>query len=493
LHAEREQRSGDQPLETPELLSRFPQQTVLVVGDVVLDEYLAGTCSRVSPEAPVPVVHVDTARQRATLGGAANTAANVASLGGDAVLIGLIGDDGAGARVRALCEEARIGFHPIVDGRPTSRKARVIGQRQQLLRLDYEETHAVSERTEAALLAQFQRFLPSASIVVISDYAKGLLTFKVTQAVIGEAHAAGIHVIVDPRSEHFDHYRHCDYITPNWKESQELIGVPYAEPTSDRIRATGIALRDRLGSNVVLTLGPGGMAVFNRNSDAHFCLPTVAREVFDVSGAGDTVVAALALARAAGADLESAARLANRAAGVVVGKLGTAIVSPEELLDDRSAENRLVTRDRLAALSTKHKAKGQVVVTLNGGFDLLHAGHLHIIAEARQQGDILIVGLNSDASIRGYKGVHRPIIPERERAAMLLALAAVDYVHIFDETVPMPFLEAVKPHVHVNGSEYGSDCIEAGVVRAHGGRIHVVDKVTGLSTSEILARIRASP
>ena len=234
------------------------------------------------------------------------------------------------------------------------------------------------------------------------------------------------------------------------------------------------------------------MAVFDCKSDTDFRLPTLAREVFDVSGAGDTVVAALALARAAGADLESAARLANRAAGVVVGKLGTAIVSPDELLDDWSAENRLVTRDQLAALSARHKAKGHIVVTLNGAFDLLHAGHLHIIAEARQQGDVLIVGLNSDASIRRYKGAHRPIIPERDRAAMLLALAAVGYVHIFDEPVPMPFLEAVKPHVHVNGSEYGSECIEASVVRAHGGRILVVDKVTGLSTSEILDRIRAS-
>ena len=214
--------------------------------------------------------------------------------------------------------------------------------------------------------------------------------------------------------------------------------------------------------------------------------------MFDVSGAGDTVVATFALAKAAGADLGSAVRLANQAAGVVVGKLGTATVSREELLDLGFRDHRLVGREQLALLSAALKAQGKQVVTLNGSFDMLHAGHLFILEEARKQGDALIVGLNSDASIRQYKGPDRPIIPQADRARMLLALRVVDYVHLFDETVPMPFLEEVKPHVHVNGSEYGADCVEAPAVKRHGGRIHIVEKIPGLSTSQILARIRAS-
>lgn len=478
-------------MDTPDLLSRFPQVTVLVIGDVLLDEYVSGDCSRLSPEAPVPILRVDRARVRWTLGGAANTAANVASLGGRATLIGITGDDDAGQRVSDLCRERRIDLVAVRDGRPTIRKSRVVGQRQQLLRLDYEDASPISAGTEAEVLAEFRRLLPASSIVVLSDYAKGLITSVVGQTIIAEAHAAGKEVVVDPRPEHLQHYLHCDYVTPNWKESQELLGRPLAEASPSRVTEVGAALRERLGSTVVLTLGPGGMAIFDRDSDAQFDLPTVAREVFDVSGAGDTVVATLALARAAGADLITAARLSNHAAGIVVGKLGTATVSAAELLDDRSAGTRLVSRAGLRPLAERLRAQGQTIVTLNGSFDLLHAGHLHIIDEARRQGDVLIVGLNSDASVRAYKGPTRPIVPEAYRAAMLLALRAVDYVHIFDETVPMPFLDEVRPHVHVNGSEYGAECIEAPLVTSHGGHIHVVDKVAGLSTSDIVSRIRA--
>jgi D-beta-D-heptose 7-phosphate kinase/D-beta-D-heptose 1-phosphate adenosyltransferase len=358
--------------------------------------------------------------------------------------------------------------------------------------MDYEETHPVTSVTEAAILAAFRRRLPEASLVVLSDYAKGFFTKSLVQAVIREAHAAGREVLIDPRPQHATYYGGCDYITPNWKETQGLLGQAECDAGDDLVAANGLALRDMLGSNVILTLGPKGMAVFARGSEASLRLPTQAREVYDVSGAGDTVVAAFSLAKAAGADLESAVRLANQAAGVVVGKLGTATVTREELLDLAFRDHRLVERGRLAALSASLKAQGRKVVTLNGSFDLMHAGHLHILEEARKQGDVLIVGLNSDASIRQYKGPDRPIIPEDYRARMLLALRVVDYVHVFDEAVPMPFLEEVRPHVHVNGSEYGADCIEAPTVKKHGGAIHIVEKIPGLSTSAILDRIRGT-
>jgi D-beta-D-heptose 7-phosphate kinase/D-beta-D-heptose 1-phosphate adenosyltransferase len=476
----------------PSLLARFDAQTVLVLGDVFLDEYLSGDCSRLSPEAPVPVLRVESRKTRRVMGGAANTAANVASLGGKAVLIGLIGDDAHGREFEELAKEKGIELAPVRDGRPTMKKIRLLGQRQQLLRLDYEETHAVSDATGQAVLAAFRKHLPKVSMVVLSDYAKGFFTEAMTQSIIRESHAAGREVLIDPRPQHTAFYVGCDYVTPNWKESQGMLGQGECDPGDEHVAKNGLALRDKLGCTVILTLGPKGMAVFERGSDRRFTLPTQAREVFDVSGAGDTVVAAFSLAKAAGADLEDAVRLANQAAGIVVGKLGTATVTREELLDQGLRDHRLVERSQLAKLSAGLKAEGRKVVTLNGSFDLMHAGHLHILEEARKQGDVLIVGLNSDASIRRYKGPDRPIIPQDYRARMLLALRTVDYVHIFDETEPMPFLEQVKPHVHVNGSEYGADCIEAPTVKAHGGSIHIVEKIPGLSTSDILARIRAA-
>jgi D-beta-D-heptose 7-phosphate kinase / D-beta-D-heptose 1-phosphate adenosyltransferase len=484
-------------MDTPALLGRFDAHTILILGDVFLDEYLSGDCSRLSPEAPVPILKVEALRTRRVLGGAANTAANVASLGGKAILVGLIGEDAHGREFREITAALGIELDPIHDGRPTMKKIRLLGQRQQLLRLDYEETHDISGGTEKAVLAAFRRHLPKASMVVLPDYAKGFFTHDLVQAIIKETHAAGKEVLIDPRPQHRSYYPGCDYITPNWKETQGLLGQAECEADDALVVRNGLALRDKLGTHVILTLGAKGMAVFargsERGSDRPIRLPTVAREVFDVSGAGDTVVATFALAKSAGADLESAVRLANQAAGVVVAKLGTATVTREELLDLEFRDHRLVARAHLAALSARLKAEGKRIVTLNGSFDLMHAGHLYILEEARKQGDVLIVGLNSDASIKQYKGPTRPIIPEDYRARMLLALRTVDYVHLFDETEPMPFLEEVKPHVHVNGSEYGADCIEAPTVKRHGGRIHIVEKIPGLSTSEILAKIRSLP
>jgi D-beta-D-heptose 7-phosphate kinase / D-beta-D-heptose 1-phosphate adenosyltransferase len=478
-------------MDTTELLSRFASQTVLVLGDVFLDEFLSGDCSRLSPEAPVPVLKIDEGKTRRVLGGAANTAANVASLGAKAVLIGIDGDDWHGKRFQELVRATGIEFDSIRDGRPTMRKTRLVGQGQQLLRLDYEETPTVSDDTAGKILAAFRKRLPAAGIVVLSDYAKGFLTEAMTQTLIKEAHAAGKEVLVDPRPQHASYYLNCDYVTPNWKESQGLLGQTESDPTEALILENGSALRDALHTHVILTLGPRGITFFDRDSGSHFNLPTQAREVFDVSGAGDTVVATFALARASGGGLEDSVRLANKAAGVVVGKFGTATVTREELLDAEPGESRLLNRAQLAPLAQTLKAQGKRIVTLNGSFDLLHAGHLHILEEARKKGDVLIVGLNSDASVRAYKGPRCPIIPEDQRARMLLALRAVDFVHIFDETEPMPFLAEIKPHIHVNGSEYGPDCIEAPLVKSNGGEIHIIEKIPGLSTSEIRARIRA--
>jgi len=472
-------------------LSAFTGARILVLGDCMVDEYLTGDCSRLSPEAPVPILRVDPDKTRRVLGGAANTAANIASLGGTPVLFALHDPlDGAGRSFADLCRATGIDVVPFADGRPTMVKTRLVGQQQQLLRLDREDTRDLSPDTEAAVLAAFRAALPAAAAVVLSDYAKGFLTASLTPALIREARAAGKPVILDPRPQHGPRYHGADYVTPNWKESLGLLGWSERAATPENVKAVGDALRALLGAHVLLTLGPAGIALFDRDSGEHFHMPTAAREVFDVSGAGDTVVAAFTLARATGQEPRVAVEIANRAAGLVVAKLGTATVTREEILRDALEGDRLVARDRLAPLAALLRAQGKRVATINGSFDLLHAGHLHILEDARRQGDVLIVGLNSDASVKRYKSADRPLIGEADRARMLLALRSVDYVHIFDEDVPMPFLEEVKPDVHTNGSEYGAECVEAPTVKKHGGRIHIVEKVPGLSTSAIVERIK---
>jgi D-beta-D-heptose 7-phosphate kinase/D-beta-D-heptose 1-phosphate adenosyltransferase len=374
-------------------------------------------------------------------------------------------------------------------GVPTIRKTRVIGQQQQIVRLDYEDVSRPSAGAAARVRDLALEHLKTADVVVISDYAKGLLTAAIAREVIAAAAAARCPVVIDPRPEHREFYHGCDYITPNWRESRALLRWPEVDPTPDAVQETARALARELSTNVVLTLGPHGMRFCSRDASEEFSMPTLAREVFDVSGAGDTVVAAFALARAVGISHERAVAIANQAASIVVGKFGTATVSPSEMVRT-SGDQRLVGRADLAALGTGLRAKGQRLVTINGSFDVLHAGHLHILREARRQGEVLLVGLNSDASVRRYKGADRPVVPEAQRAEMLLALRTVDFVHIFDEADPIVFIETVRPDVHVNGAEYGTACVEAEAVREVGARLHLVDRVPGLSTSGLFDAIR---
>jgi D-beta-D-heptose 7-phosphate kinase/D-beta-D-heptose 1-phosphate adenosyltransferase len=472
---------------TASFLADFSKRRVVVLGDAILDEYLSGECSRISPEAPVPVLRVNHVRR--VLGGAANTAANIISLGGRATLIALVGNDEGGATLRDLAARSGLDLQAVDSGGATLRKTRVVGQQQQIVRLDYEEVGSLDPAIEFKILERFNASVCEADVVVISDYAKGLLSQSLTQAVIHRAHEGGRQVVIDPRPQHRDFYLGCDYLTPNWKEARALLKLADTEPTLEAIDITARAIASELETNVVLTLGAHGMSFCDKRALERFSVPTMAREVFDVSGAGDTVVAAFALAVAAGANHATAVSVANRAASVVVGKFGTATVAAEEVL--QSADTiRLVPRGALSQLAETLRARGKRIVTINGSFDLLHAGHLYILNEASQQGDVLIVGLNSDRSVRSYKGPDRPLVPGRHRAEMLLALRMVDYVHVFDELDPIAFLREVKPDVHVNGSEYGAECIEAEVVRQGKGRVHIVERIPDLSTSGLLDSIR---
>jgi D-beta-D-heptose 7-phosphate kinase / D-beta-D-heptose 1-phosphate adenosyltransferase len=439
------------------LVSGFANRRVLVLGDAILDEYLSGDCSRISPEAPVPVVKVNSVRR--VLGGAANTAANIAALGGRATLVALVGSDDTGATLAECARDAGVDLQPVHNGTPTLRKTRVVGQHQQIVRLDYEDVRLPGAASEGSILAMFEAHIEASDIVVLSDYAKGFLSEKLARNIIARAHDASRQVVVDPRPQHRDYYTGCDYVTPNWRESCGLLGLPDQEPSPESAKSVAHQLAAVLNANVVLTLGPHGISFCGRKGTEQFAMPTLAREVFDVSGAGDTVVATLALALAAGADHEAAVTLANKAASVVVGKFGTATLTAEELLGEHDGL-RLVPRHALRTLAATLRARGKRIVSINGSFDVLHAGHLHILNQARQQGDVLVVGLNSDNSVRSYKGPGRPIVPERRRAEMLLALRVVDYVHIFDEADPIEFLTELRPDVHANGAEYGEHCIE---------------------------------
>lgn len=313
----------------PALLERIAGRRVLVVGDIILDEYLDGDAARISPEAPVPVLRFTA--QQAVLGGAANTAANVASLGGRATLVGLLGDDAAGAAVRRMCSEAGIVVEALSDGRETTRKVRVVSRQQQLLRIDYETTAEIDAPRRARLLDAVGAHASAADVVVISDYAKGMLSSPVLEGICAKAVAAGRAVVIDPRPQHAAYYTGCDYLTPNWKEALALVGEADADPTPDAVRQVGGRVRDRFLAGVLLTLGARGMVFFAKDGSAPLEVPAEAREVFDVSGAGDTVAAAFALAIAGGCAPAEAVWLANRAAAVVVGKRGTATVTPDEL------------------------------------------------------------------------------------------------------------------------------------------------------------------
>jgi D-beta-D-heptose 7-phosphate kinase/D-beta-D-heptose 1-phosphate adenosyltransferase len=477
------------------VFSSFPfnelnSQRILVIGDLLVDEYIIGECGRISPEAPVPVVQAKSSYR--VLGGAANTAANVASMGGKVTLMGLIGADEAGTFFQTEVQKQGLEFIPFQDGRPTIKKSRVLGPQQQLLRIDYEETHSISKELSQSVHQAVEEQLPQVDIVVLSDYAKGFLAGDLCKNIIASANKLGIPTVVDPKVSHWDSYINCGYITPNWKEGLEILGKPYTHPDPTIAKNIAQELSEKLHCNVVLTMGPEGICFYPKESiqkEDAFILPTEAKEVFDVSGAGDTVVAWLSMGLASGLSHRDAIHWANVAAGIVVGKQGTSVLHPTDF-DSHEQFAPLVEREQLAPLSKALNAQGKKVVTLNGSFDLLHSGHLHILREAKKQGDVLIVGLNSDSSVRGYKGPTRPIITEQERANMLLGLQDVDYVHIFSEADPIAFLVEIRPHVHVNGAEYGEDCIEADVVQEHGGKIHIVTLKEGLSTSSIVKKIQ---
>lgn len=468
-------------------MPRFDKAQVLVVGDLMLDRYWQGPTSRISPEAPVPIVKVEQHEDRP--GGAANVALNVTALGAGVSLVGLVGDDEAGIALEKQLQSARVNCaFSKTDGEPTITKLRVISRHQQLIRLDFEEPFS-SDYGEQVVNATTP-LLANVGVLVLSDYGKG--TLSDCQRLVREAKAQNVAVLVDPKGCDFTRYRGATLLTPNLSEFEAIVGVC---KTEDELVTRGQALVKTLELDALLvTRSEQGMTLIRANKEElHF--PARAREVFDVTGAGDTVISTLAAALAAGEDLPNAVALSNIAASIVVGKLGTAAISAPELRREVSKEQRaekgVVTEEQLLIALADARAAGESIVFTNGCFDILHAGHVGYLAQARAQGDRLVLAINSDESVSRLKGLGRPINPVERRMAVLSGLEAVDWVLYFDEDTPERLLEQVRPDVLVKGGDYGIDGVVGGeFVRSYGGEVKVLSFLDDCSTTAIVEKIQ---
>ncbi|MBA2593257.1 MAG: bifunctional D-glycero-beta-D-manno-heptose-7-phosphate kinase/D-glycero-beta-D-manno-heptose 1-phosphate adenylyltransferase HldE [Pseudomonadota bacterium] len=465
----------------------FQSASILVVGDVILDRYWSGATGRISPEAPVPVVHVTVSEERP--GGAANVAANVAALGAGVMLIGVTGADEAAAVLADRLEALRVRCRfTRVAGSPTTVKLRVLSQHQQLIRLDFELHNEVGGWMEQ-LFEDFRSALPGAQVVVLSDYAKGSLAN--VERIIDLARSQGKPIVVDPKGRDFSRYRGAQVLTPNTKELEAVVGECAGR---DELIDKGRRLCETLGlAALLVTRGERGMLLIPREGEETE-FPAKAREVYDVTGAGDTVVAVLATALAAGQDLKHAAALANTAAGIVVGKLGAASVSVEELAaalhDEVGAAAGIVSENVLIGLVERARLRGETVVMTNGCFDILHAGHVRYLAEARALGDRLVVAVNDDASAGRLKGPGRPVNPLAQRLAVLAGLRSVDWVVPFTEDTPERLICRVRPEVLVKGGDYRPEQIAGhGCVTDGGGRVVTLPLVAGCSSTRVVTAL----
>ena len=472
-------------------LPRFIQARVLVLGDIMLDRYWEGPTSRISPEAPVPVVKVEQITDRP--GGAGNVALNIAALGTGVRLGGYCGTDEMADSLQDMLSGAGVDcVFTRVQGRPTTTKLRVISRHQQLIRLDFEEPAQSSGADAAPALADtLPAMLEGCQVLVLSDYAKGALVAP--QRLIELARARGIPVLVDPKGSDFARYRGASVLTPNLQELEAVVG-PCA--TESELVAKGGQLMAELELQALLvTRGEHGMTLL-RPGQEELHMPARAREVFDVTGAGDTVIAVLAAAVAAQAELPRAVALANIAAGIVVGKLGTAAVSGPELRravqQDQGSERGALSLEQLQVAIADARSHGERVVFTNGCFDIIHAGHVAYLEQARKLGDRLVVAVNSDDSVRRLKGKGRPINPADRRMAVLAGLEAVDWVVCFDQDTPRELLQTLRPDILVKGGDYGGKEGVVGweLVEAYGGQVQVLDFVDDVSTTAIVSRIR---
>lgn len=480
-----------------ELIDTFLNKNALVVGDLMLDRFIYGHVQRISPEAPVQVIDANDPEE--IVGGAGNVARNVVALGAKCEVVGIVGRDEAGARIQDLLSQAKVNAF-LVDGRNriTTVKTRYVANLHSthLLRADREDTTVIAGALEDELLGVVLERIPHADVVLLSDYQKGVLTPRMISEIVRNAREANKLVVVDPKGSDYSRYRGVTALTPNLSELSRALGRPIPSDVGSVTEAAS-QLLDLTESQIILvTLGEKGLVVVDRDGHAA-AFEAAARRVVDVSGAGDTVVCSFALSLAAGASGQTAAKLANAAAGVVVSKRSTATVSAEELratLLSRPQSQFLgkifAGYSNLALRVAHWRGEGRSIGFTNGCFDLLHPGHIHLLCEARSRCDRLIVGLNSDQSVKRLKGETRPVQPEIARAQVMAALEFVDAVSVFQEDTPLEILQFVRPDILIKGADYQlSQVVGREFVEGYGGRVSLIDLVPDSSTSRIVDKV----
>jgi D-beta-D-heptose 7-phosphate kinase / D-beta-D-heptose 1-phosphate adenosyltransferase len=491
-----------------DLVRNLGQPRVLVVGDLMLDRYVWGDAERISQEAPVILLHADRREER--LGGASSVAAMLAALGARVAVAGVLGEDADGRRIRSMLLDLRLDQEAVLGdaGRPSTVKERYIGRAQhrhpqQMIRVDYEARVPLEAALERELCRAALRQVAAADVVLVSDYDKGVCTPAVLTAVIAAARARGVPVLADPiRGKDYRKYHGCAAITPNRLEAGLATGRVLHNPVEALDAAA--QLREQLDLDAaIVTLDKEGMALVQRDGRREV-FATRPRQVYDITGAGDMVLAVLGMALAAGADYGPAIRLANAAGGLEVEKIGVATVTRDEIVrdllhdgppaaDGAPGTGKVLPREVLACELASRRRLGQRVAFTNGCFDVLHAGHVQYLQEARAQADVLVVGLNGDAGVRALKGEGRPVNPAEARAAVLAALQAVDYVTVFDEATPLELIRLLRPDVLVKGADYRKDeVVGAAEVEANGGRVYLAPLREGFSTTGLLRRLGAA-
>ena len=470
-----------------ELKDKSPK--ILVIGDLMIDNYLWGKSNRISPEAPVPIVQIK--NESLSLGGAGNVINNLNSLGAKVDVISVIGDCDNSKDLITLLKDSNISceFLIIENGRKISKKTRVIASQQQIIRYDFESISEISSAIEKSVIDTYEEIIKKYSIVLLSDYGKGVLTAKLTKNIIKIANNLNKKVIIDPKGSDFKKYKDAFLLTPNKKEASEATKIDIVD--NKTLKKAILSLKSKLNLNIsLITLSSEGIATYDKKLNVY---PTSSREVFDVTGAGDTVLACLGFAFACNYKIEEAVKFSNLAAGVVVSKIGSSTVTLAEIIEHESSLNKsssqqhIKTISEIKDLSFDLKNRGKTIVFTNGCFDLLHSGHVQYLESAKNYGDILILGLNSDRSVKSIKGKNRPINSENDRAYLLAALEVVDYVVIFDEDTPYNLINLVKPNILIKGGDYrgmkvvGDDIAE---------ETKFIDFIENRSTSLLIKKIR---
>ena len=467
---------------------------LLVIGDLMIDHYLWGSCERISPEAPVQVINVD--NESTVLGGSGNVINNLKALGAQVDVISVIGGCETSDELKILLNDINVNSKYLITqkDRITSKKSRIIAAQQQVVRYDRESTDEISTKSQTTILNTFKKIITNYDAVLLSDYGKGVLTSDLTQSLIAIANDNNKKVLVDPKGLDYSKYKGAYLLTPNKKEASEATNINIKDDKSLTQAITQLKTKCDLDISLI-TLSEQGVAIYDDHDDELRIHPTVAREVFDVTGAGDTVLASLGFALSCGLDIDNAVEFANLAAGVVVGKIGSATATLNEIIEYESSLNKstsdehIKTLDEIIALSTELKSRDKKIVFTNGCFDLLHAGHVRYLETAKSFGDMLILGLNSDRSVTVLKGEGRPINTQLDRAYILAALEAVDYVVIFDKDTPYDLIKAVKPHVLVKGGDYeGQEVVGQDIA----DELKLVQFVDGKSTTKTIEKIQQS-